>query len=426
MTGQDVVVPVTLDLREFRHVPRSADECVALWERLEPVVLSLDPRAGPRVRFDLGDEGEVGVWFLDPATAPQPFGIGTRFAIRGVLEPSEIRHVCTVCRAAGTTTYAPYTCAGCDDGRRVGRVCEAHAVFLDGSLRASCTGHAPACPCGRRAAAWCSGPDCRTRKAWCETHLRRHPGDPAVAHCEGCYAERFPACEHESCTGSGYIRCEYRTLSAMKPCGRRICIEHARRWQVYGSHSRGLALCTRHHQQLPSTSPEALIDMILAGTVARSGRGRSATRRRVSLPRISIVRHILINTRRTVLDMEAVDGLFSALETHLRGRTPRDTNLSTALDLLTGHRASRREDIERFRQQHLEGHGHYHRLVQELHRRGRHELAEAVTFSDYRPRSGILFVHVPARLQGLFRGKGGSFVRQLEHTVGVRIQVERG
>ncbi|MYT59828.1 hypothetical protein GTW29_24470, partial [Streptomyces sp. SID7834] len=59
-------------------------------------------------------------------------------------------------------------------------------------------------------------------------------------------------------------------------------------------------------------------------------------------------------------------------------------------------------------------------------RGGRYELAEAVEFSDFRPRSGILFVRVPERLQGLFRGKGGSSARQLEQRVGVKIQVERG
>lgn len=420
------VVPVTLDLRDFRRVPRSTDECVALWERLEPAVLTLDPLAGPRVRFDLGDEGEVGVWFLDPAAAPRPLVPATHFAIRGVLEPPEIRNTCTTCRAAHTTTYAPYKCPGCDEGQRIGRVCEAHAVFLDGSLRASCVSHTPACRCGTKAVAYCGGPRCRTRKAWCEAHLRRHPGDPTVAYCEDCYAERFPACEQERCTGSGYIRCEHRTLSAMKPCGRRICADHARRWQVYGSYNRGLALCTRHHQQLSSTPPEGLIDIILAGTVARSGRGKSATRRRVPLPRISIVRHILINTRRTVLDMEAVDRLFTTLEQGLRARTPRDTNLSTALELLAGHRASRREDVERFRQQHVEGRGHFDRLVQELRRGGRQELATAVQFSDFRPRSGILFVKVPEHLQGLFKGKGGSAVKQLEQRVGVKIKVEQG
>ncbi|MFD9235467.1 KH domain-containing protein [[Kitasatospora] papulosa] len=426
MTQETPVVPVTLDLREFRDVPRSTDACVSLWERLEPAVLTLDPQAGPRVRFDLGDEGEVGVWFLDPASAPRPLGATTRFAIRGVLEAPEIRHACTTCLTAHTTTYAPYKCPGCDEGRRTGRACEEHAVFLEGSLRPSCLGHTPVCRCGARAKVWCGGPKCRTRTAWCETHLRRHPGDPTVAYCEDCYAERFPACEHEHCTGSGYIRCEHRTLSGMKPCGRRICTEHARRWQVYGSYNRGLALCTPHHLRLSSTPPEGLIDMILAGTVARSSRGRSATRRRVQLPRISIVRHILINTRRAVLDMEAIDLLFTALEQGLRGRTPRDTNLSTALDLLSRHRVSRREDVERFREQHVEGRGHYDRLVQELRRGGRYELAEAVEFSDFRPRSGILFVRVPERLQGLFRGKGGSSVRQLEQRVGVKIQVERG
>ncbi|MGW5444086.1 KH domain-containing protein [Streptomyces asiaticus] len=421
------VVPVTLDLRAFRAPPRSVQECVALWERLEPAVVTVDPLAGPRVRFDLGDEGEVGVWFLEPAAAPRPLGPGTPFAIRGVLEPAEVRNTCATCRTSGSTTYAPYRCPGCDEGRRTGRVCEAHAVFLDGSLRASCVRHAPVCRCGTTAVAWCSGVRCRSRTAWCETHLRRHPRDASVAYCADCHAERFPECEVGQCPSTGYIRCEHRTLAAMKPCGRRVCADHVRRWQVYGRYSRGVALCSRHHHGLRSTSPEDLIDIVLAGTVARASgkRWKSASNRRVQLPRISIVRHILINTRGTVLDMEDIDRLFSSLERRLRGLPSRDATVSSALDLLARHRTSRREDIERFRQQHVEGHAHFGRMVDALRRAGRWELADAVEFSDFRPGSGILFVKVPEHLVGLFKGKGQANVRQLEHQVGVSIQLER-
>ncbi|WP_306321591.1 MULTISPECIES: hypothetical protein [unclassified Streptomyces] len=431
-TAVSAPVPVTLDLRGFRRIPRSTDECAALWQRIEPAVLTVDPRVGPRVLFDLGEEGEVGVWFLDPAAAPLPLAPATRFAVRGVLEPPEVRHACTTCRAAGTTTYAPYRCSGCDQERRPGRVCEAHALFIEGGLRASCGAHAPHCRCGTRAVAWCGGTRCRTRKAWCATHLRRHPGDATVVYCHDCYADRFPVCERGQCEGTGYIRCEHRTLASMSPCGRQICAEHAQRWQVYGPYSRGLALCSRHHQRLRSTSPEGLIDIVLAGTVARGGghRGRSASRRRVELPRISIVRHILINTRRTVLDMESIDRLFTDLQRTLRARAAdknaKDDTAAAAVRLIDRHAASRREDIERFREQHVEGRGHFDRMVQQLRRGGQRELAGAVTFSDYRPRSRILFVRVPGRLRSAFLGPGGATVKDLERRVGVDIKLERG
>ncbi|KPI01934.1 hypothetical protein OK074_5441 [Actinobacteria bacterium OK074] len=422
-------VPVTLDLRDFRRVPRSPDEYAALWQRLEPSVVRVNPTAGPRVRFDLGDEGRVAVWFLAPASAPRPLAPDTRFAIRGVLEPPEVRQACTTCRAAGATVYAPYRCYGCSDpadAQRAGRVCETHAVFLDGALHASCERHVPACRCGTRAAAWCAGPLCRGRKAWCGAHLRPHPGDPTVAYCEDCHAERFPACERDRCRGTGYIRCEHLTLSAMKACGRRVCVEHAQRWQVYGPFSRGLVLCSRHHGQLGSTPPEGLIDIVLAGTVARAGgrRGTAASERRVQLPRITIVRHILINTRRSVLDMEEIDRLFTGLEQRLRdkGQGRRDANVTTALRLLGEHRPSRRKDVERFREQHVEGRGYFDLLVQELRRTNRHELAGAVEFSDFRSNSRILWVKVPARL----REAGLRDIKHLQRRVGVNINLERG
>lgn len=53
-------VPVMLDLRAHRKVPGSPDGYVELWERLEPVLVTVDPRSGPRVRLDFGEEERSG------------------------------------------------------------------------------------------------------------------------------------------------------------------------------------------------------------------------------------------------------------------------------------------------------------------------------------------------------------------------------
>ncbi|POX50118.1 hypothetical protein C3489_22980 [Streptomyces sp. Ru71] len=422
-------VPVMLDLRAHRRVPASADGYVELWQRLEPVLLGVDPRSGPRIRLDFGDEGEVGVWFLSPATAPVPFSADTPFSVRGVLEPPRVRYPCDTCRAAGATVYAPFLCAGCGTKERPGRVCDAHAVFLDGGLRASCARHVPVCDCGRPARAWCGGPRCRSGRAWCEQHLRPHPGDSSVLYCADCHTDRFPACERQGCQATGHIRCEHRLLGDSRACGRRVCAEHVTRWQIYGSRSRGLALCGRHQGVLRGSAPEDLVALIVAGTAARSEtrRGpRTGGRRAAFLPRLGIVRHIFINTCNRVLDMGTVDGLFVGLQQDLRRRGKGGGHLvETALRLLDEQAAARREDVQRFRDSHEEGRGHFARLRTLLQQSGRHELADAVTFSDYRRKSNILFVRVPPELRSRFIGTQGAVVKELRTRLGINIQLER-
>lgn len=424
-------VPVMLDLRSHSRPPASADGYIDLWNRLEPALTTVDPRSGPLVRLDLGDEGEVTVRFLAPSTVPARFGPGTPFAVRGILEPPRVRYACDTCRTAGRTAYGPFTCPGCGTGERPGRVCDDHAVFLEGSLRSFCAEHLPVCRCGRAARAWCEGPGCRTNRAWCGDHLVPHPVDTSVTYCQDCHTELFPACERRGCRGTGHTRCEHRTLHSGRACGRRMCSEHVTRWKIYGDRSRGLALCGEHGRGLRTSSPAALVALILAGTAARSQarrNHRNGARRAAFLPRITIVRHIFINTCGEVLDMGALDSLFAGLEGDLRrggNTTGRRDHAEAALRLLQQHAPSRQEDVRRFRDSHEEGHRHFARLRALLRDSGRDDLAEAVVFSDYRSRSGILFVQVPQELRPRFIGTGGAVVKELRAKLGVNIQLER-
>jgi hypothetical protein len=424
-------VPVMLDLRAHRRPPASPDGYIEMWNRLEPVLVSVDPRSGPRVRLDLGDEGEVTVLFLSPSTAPVPLGAHTPFAIRGVLEPPRVRYPCDACRRTGTTVYGPFTCAGCGSEERPGRVCDSHARFLEGSLRASCPEHMPVCHCGRAARAWCGGPRCRSGRAWCQNHLFPHPGDTSVAYCQDCHTERFPVCERRGCRGTGHTRCEHRTLDDGRACDRRMCAEHVTRWKIYGDRSRGLALCEQHGRGLRTSDSAALVALILAGTAARSQNRRAhrgGTGRAAFLPRINIVRHIFINTCDRVLDMGALDSLFTGIERDLRRRATASAGsglTGTALRLLEQHAASRTEDVRSFRDGHEEGRQHFSRLRALLKESGRHELADAVTFADYRSKSRILFVQVPREMRSRFIGSGGAVVKDLRARLGINIQLER-
>ncbi|NEA39973.1 KH domain-containing protein, partial [Streptomyces sp. SID11385] len=285
-----------------------------------------------------------------------------------------------------------------------------------------------ACRCGRQAAVWCGGGRCRAGRAWCAEHHVRHPGDPSVAYCADCYGDRFPACTEQGCTATGYLRCEYREAGEKRSCGRRVCAEHLERWSVYPASVPGLALCGRHMGLLRRQEPEALLERLLFLTEARRGRrGRAG---RAALPRLRVLRHIVINTTRQVRDMETLDAMCRSVQRRweqTRGGPPDDRRVREAgVRTLRAHAASRAEDVAAFRAEHVEGRAHYARLLAHLRATGQGELAEGIGFSDYRPRSRILFVHVPPRLRGAFIGRGGERIRELSRVTGVEVAVERG
>jgi hypothetical protein len=134
-----------------------------------------------------------------------------------------------------------------------------------------------------------------------------------------------------------------------------------------------------------------------------------------------VVRHIFINVRNEALDMGVLDDLFVRLERGLgQGRLE-----ETMRRLLRSHAGVRETDLKGFRNEHALGQQHLARLQQVLRSQGRSELADAVTFSDYRAQSNILFVRVPPQLAGMFIGAQHRNVDALSAALGVKVQVER-
>lgn len=428
-------VNVVLDLRGLAKPPTTADELLALWSRVEAGLLDRPLRSVPVHRVEMPGSGWCDLWLTDPATAPDRVTPDVPFSIRSILEPGEIRYRCTLCETSGRVSYAPFPCEGCSTKDRSGRVCDDHAVFLDGSFRATCPPHTPRCPCGETATFWCRGPRCRRSKAHCGRHRRSHPGDPDVGYCLDCFAQVFPACSAPGCANTGNITCEFVTAAGLSAagssaagtsaagtsaagsgaCGRGSCAGHAKRWQVFGPQRRGLGLCPDHGARLSGLSRDQIVFQIVAGTAGRTGRDEQR------LPRLSVVRHIFINVRNEALDMGVLDDLFVRLERGLgTGRLE-----ETMRRLLKPHAGIREADLKGFRNEHALGQQHLARLQQVLRSQGRSELADAVTFSDYRAQSNILFVRVPPQLTGMFVGTQHRNVDALSAALGVKVQVER-
>lgn len=422
MTTPPAPVPVSLDVREYREPLPDADAYLALWQRIEPHLLHVDPREGRSLRLDLGDRGALTLQLLDPAGNPDAFGPGTQFAVRGILETARVRYACGPCAAAGSRTYGPFQCHVCNEekGKDGGtRLCDRHVVILEGAFRTVCPDHTPACPaCGRPGVFWCDGSGCKNRKAWCAAHRVPHPGDARTSYCWGCFDDRFPTCVAPRCGQTGYLRCEHVRSGGGGTCPHRVCAAHAGRWQIYGPHRRGLALCPAHIAGLRGMSREDVVFQIVAATALRR---RSRADGPALLPRLSVVRHILIHVRNEVLDMGVVDALFTRLRA-TAGSTGAGAEMATLLD---AHARVREQDLTVFRGDQEVGRRHYEALLRMLVAAGRGQLAERLSFSDFKPKSNVLYVRVPPDVAGLFIGRGGSGIRDLGARLGVTLKVEK-
>lgn len=417
------VVPVSLDVREYTEPLDGPDAYRALWDRVEPYLLRVDPREPRPLRLDLGPEGSLTLQFLDPVGNPDTLGPGHRFAVRGIRERPQIRYACAHCARQGTTEYGPFRCHACHEnpaGATETRLCDRHVVILDGPFRTVCPAHAPTCPeCAKPGTFWCDGATCRKKQAWCDDHRRAHPGDARTSYCPGCYAVRFPDCAVGGCANTGHLRCEY-TASAGGRCRNRTCAGHAGRWQIYGPHKRGLVVCPEHWSGLRRLSREDLVFQIVAATAARRRLGERSSVPAV-LPRLSVVRHILIHVRNEALDMGVIDGLFTGLRKRL-GSGRDDAAMARLVD---DHARTRAQDLRVFEDEHAQGRRHFAALVRLLAAEGKQELADRITFSDFRSKANKLFVRVPEEYKGRFIGRGGAGIAGLSRRLGIILELEK-
>lgn len=406
-------VDVVIDVRSLARPPADPDEFLRLWSQIEAGLIGQRLNGGRRHRIEINGSGHCELWLADPGQSLAVTGPETRFAVRAVIQPAQVRHRCTTCDRAAVETYGPFLCEGCGTTDQPGRVCDRHAVILDGNLIATCPAHAPRCDCGRPATFRCRGKRCGGRAAHCDQHRTRHPSDPDVSYCGPCHADRYPACSHGGCGDTGQIACEQVAEIGFRPCGQRVCARHALRWQVFGPHRRGLGLCPLHAPSLRTMTREQFVFQLVAGTATR--------RARQPLPRLSIVRHIFINARDEVLDMRVIDALFEGLQRRLGGG-----RFEVAMrQLLERQQAVRAEDVRQFGDDVDKGRTHFARMQQILQSQGRHELAQAVVFADFRPRANILFVRIPPEHAGRFIGTKHATINALSAALGVNVQVER-
>jgi hypothetical protein len=434
MSDAHGAVSLTLDLRNLSVIPRSAADFLGLWTRFAPQLVGVTLEPNQRLELSDARGGSLGLCVMQ---LPRGFSIvetNTPFAIHSVLEPLEIGPGCRVCAGEKRRAHAPFACFVCGDPERAAsaseaasqppspQVCAAHVVILEGSRRCFCPAHAPRCECGTAALGFCFGPLCgKVGRAFCGPHLRQHPNVADLYFCWACYAELYPPCLEPDCTSVATIRCSHWDRNTERACNRAYCANHARRWQVYGPHRIGLGRC-EEHGDLSRLSDYELIFQIGAGALVEKRKpvnddfdGR--------LPSLQAVVHILMRPRGVRYELEAINQLFEHVRVSLDPSRPLQSKM---LDLFDSHRAFRQQNLARDAEEKEKGRPYFEQLVAVLRSQGSSDLADDLRFADFRPSDQVLFVRLRDDLRGLFVGRGGRRVRELEGIVGVRIQFERG
>lgn len=422
-------IEVVLDVTGMHQPPSTAQEFGALWVGLEQALRQRNLRDAARHRLG-GPAGEIVVEVTRTTAEVEKPTEATRFKVVGVRESPKIRYACATCRDGGHRVYGPFKCVDCEDDAR-SRVCDEHAIILDGSLLTACPTHRPACSeasCQRRATFRCGGRGCMSRRPWCDAHRVRHPHDADRAYCPSCFAVAFPRCEHDGCTRTGTAACEY-VDGAGHRCGRRTCPKHTSRWQVYGPERLGLARCASHRKVAGTPSSEVVRQIVLASSLRRP---------MARMPRLGGFAH---NVRKAgdadaALDKsrllrEAV-AVRAQLEQTLRGKPLQDA-------------------LRRFDKQQKEWEGEGGRVValneqgtlllQQLKQlvlaqdaRFGAAIADGLILAEYIPprtkpgqeRQGLLFVRLPEGLRGAFVGKGGARITAYSSQLGVKVGFDDG
>ncbi len=293
---------ILLDLRACSERPQDSAQWIELWQRLHARLVGPFPTGEPAA-VQLEPYGLVRV-------QPMMHGALTLahdalVSVHSVLEPPAALFRCRVCAQQGRTELGSLWCPLCGPASEA-RICAAHAVFLDGclrrdgSLRVTCDRHRPRCLCGcdQPAAFYCSEcgtPSCESQRSASATQRHR-------SLCRACYEKKYPACSFDAaCRLLGVLRCEYIDRVTAKRCAKRICPEHAWRWQIYGDREPGLVHCQDHRDPSRWDNADAIYQLV-AGTALRNSRLRNRNLREhwIDIPKLQSVGWIFRQIRSDV------------------------------------------------------------------------------------------------------------------------------
>lgn len=408
LSASSMPVEIVLDLRQLNDPPESGSDFLKLWSALTPALQGRALAAGGAWSLQNPEHGRIGFTIISVPSGERVVGPGTSFAVHSVLEAPVIRHTCSVCAGARQRTYGPFLCAHCrEEEEKQTRLCDEHVIILDGAMTSFCPRHRPKAANGEWATFWCSGPQCRRKHAaWPDADRRRHPQEPSIWYCGGCYVDLFPPCSGPACTAIGSNVCEHVDPRTQRPCGSRLCNRHVRLWRIYGLKTRGLSFC-RLHPAIKTLTAEQIIYQILAGTVLRRSR----------LPFLSKVRFTLQKAHGRIYELQSIYDLFA--------RVIRNSSSADIAQLARNSEADWKREIAGGEDKRKEGLRYFEKLKAELISIGLPQVATGLVYSDYIANNKWLFVRLDDSLRGLMIGRGGATIKPIQDRLGVSIKFEK-
>ena len=411
-------VEIVLDLLKYQEYLKTPADYLRFWNQISAGLQGNRLVVGKTHRLESPQKGQIGFTII---SVPQDFSVvtkDTRFAIHSVLEQPVVHYKCLVCRS-----YGPFRCAekGCEK-----RLCDQHAVILDGSMRAYCPEHEPKCKgSGAKATFWCDGIRCRGRVAWSESYRVRHPNDPDHWYCPDCYALEFPRCGTYGCQDTGTTRCQHIDEVSGKSCNRSLCNRHVRRWQIYGPHKLGVALCPEPARIRQYGEQKILYQMVAVTTrriLKRQRKRRSQQQDFIAMPTLMSIRHIFINASNQVYSPIDIDQRLERFQQELQASG--DKFAQDMARMIERSKSRRKRDLQSFGLEQSQGQNIFRRLQEKLRLQGNDTVADNLRFSDYRPRHKLLFVYLDPQYRGRLIGRGGARIKPLQQELDVRIRFE--
>ena len=408
-------VEITLDLTEYNEKIQRPKDFLAFWKKLCPVFETGAKINQGESKTVENEKGKVKINFINIPHHLSLISKDTPFAIHSVLQRPEIIYKCSSClNIERKEKYGPFKCFSCDN-----RMCDEHAVILDGKMRAYCHEHLPKCKGSNQPATfWCDGPKCRGEIAWSEKYRTFHPNNKNHWYCPDCYTAVFPKCNHLNCDITGINSCEYILSNKGENCNKRLCNKHVKRWQIYGPHKKGLSLCI-DHARINNLSLETIIFQVVLATAKRNINKKQKFKEQ-RLPSLGSIKHILIKGLGIQKDLQTIYNGILIFKSALQ-----HDNLSRQI-IIDIDRVSEiwNKELKNSKEHDETGMKIFEVLKSYLINSRQDDIAAVIRYSDYRANKKILFIRVDESKRGFLIGKQGQNIKKINEYLGVTIQFE--
>jgi len=253
-------VDVICDVRDFEGNIDSSNDLFPLWQEISPTLVGESAEIGRQITVNLS-QGQVLLTILQNSGV-SVFRDDTLVNVRDLLRSPTIRYPCRIHRESGENVYGPYRCVECARLKQPERICEIHAHRLKNAQRAYCPDHLPSCSCGNTHCRATATFICERCKQQFGDHFERHyPNDDTRLLCDRCYRFLFERCSHSGCNRPGRSKCAW--FENGKLCDNPLCSRHSSQLKIWLAHNRGITLCDYHARNLVNAQPDNIIMMML-------------------------------------------------------------------------------------------------------------------------------------------------------------------